>query len=191
MLHDHVTLVSGLPRSGTSLMMQMLQAGGMQLLTDGLRSPDAHNPHGYFEYEGVKHSRDDVSWLDQAGGKTVKVIHLLLPHLPADRNYRVIFMQRDLKEVIASQQAMLKQQGRAVVRLADEKLAEIFEKQLATVRQWLATQPNFQVCYVDYQDVIHHPPDVAERLNSFLGGNLLVAGMTAVVDPALYRQRKS
>src|SRR5882757_5861307 len=137
MSDDHVTIVSGLPRSGTSLMMQMLQAGGMQLLTDGLRTSDEHNPRGYFEHEKVKHGRNDLSWLEQAGGKAVKVIHLLLPHLPADRNYRVIFMVRNLEEVIASQRVMLKQQRRPAATLADEKLAEVFETQLNTVRRWL------------------------------------------------------
>ena len=129
-MSDHfITIVSGLPRSGTSLMMQMLEAGGMELLTDGRRVPDEHNPRGYFEHEGVKHSRNDLSWLDHAAGKAVKVIHLLLLHLPAGRDYRVVFMERDIQEVIASQRAMLKQQGRTGAALSDAKLAEIFESQ--------------------------------------------------------------
>jgi hypothetical protein len=188
---DYVTVVSGLPRSGTSLMMQMLQAGGMQLLTDGQRTPDEHNPQGYFEHEGVKHSRNDSSWLEQAGGKVVKVIHLLLPHLPAGRNYRVIFMVRDLEEVITSQRVMLKQQGRAAATMTDGALADVFKKQLATARQWLAARSNFRVLYVNHRDVIEHPPVVAEQINLFLGGNLVVASMAGVVHPALYRQRKS
>lgn len=188
---DYVTIVSGLPRSGTSLMMQMLQAGGMSLLTDGQRVPDEHNPRGYFEHEGVKHSRNDLSWLEQSDGKVVKVIHLLLPHLPADRNYRVIFMMRDLEEVIISQRAMLKQQGRTAATMTDEVLADIFKKQLATVRHWLANQPNFHVLYVNYRDVIDHPMVVTGQINLFLSGNLLIADMAAAVDPALYRQRKS
>jgi hypothetical protein len=186
-----ITIVSGLPRSGTSLMMQMLQAGGIQLLTDGQRIPDEHNPRGYFELEGVKHSRNDLSWLEQAGGKVVKVIHLLLLHLPANQNYRVIFMVRNLEEVIASQRVMLQQQGRATTTLADEKLAGIFEAQLNMVRQWLAEQPNFRVLYVNHSDVIAHPTVTAEQINLFLGGNLLVANMADSVNPALYRQRKS
>lgn len=185
-----VTIVSGLPRSGTSLMMQMLQAGGMQLLTDGQRPPDEHNPRGYFEHEGVKHSRNDLTWLEQSGGKVVKVIHLLLLHLPPDRNYRVIFMVRDVEEVIVSQRVMLKQQGRAAA-LSDVTLAGIFAKQLATVRLWLAERPNFSVLYLNHGDVISHPLATAEQINLFLGGNLLVHHMAAAVNPELYRQRKS
>ncbi len=190
MPEDYVTIVSGLPRSGTSLMMQMLQAGGMQLLTDGRRAPDEHNPHGYFELEDVKKSRENMSWLEQAVGKGVKVIHLLLTHLPANHNYRVIFMLRDLEEVIVSQRVMLKQQGRPVATMTDASLAGVFEKQLDTVRQWLADRPNFRVIYVKHRDLIDHPMDISVQINQFLSGNLLVANMAAVVDPALYRQRK-
>jgi hypothetical protein len=188
---NYVTIVSGLPRSGTSLMMQMLQAGGMRLLTDGRRAPDEHNPHGYFEHEGVKHGRNDLSWLEQAGGKAVKVVHLLLLHLPTDRNYRVIFMVRNLEEVIASQRVMLKKQGRSAATLDDERLAGIFDKQIAMVRQWLAERPNFLVLYVNHSDVIDHPAVTAGQINLFLGGNLLVANMADAVNPALYRQRES
>src|SRR4051812_40403893 len=119
MSDDFITIVSGLPRSGTSLMMQMLGAGGMQLLTDGQRAPDEHNSRGYFEHEAVKHSRKDLSWLNQANGKAVKVVHLLLAPLPLDRSYRVIFMLRDLQEVITSQRVMLSKQGRVSAALPD------------------------------------------------------------------------
>jgi hypothetical protein len=185
-----ITIVSGLPRSGTSLMMQFLQAGGLPLLTDGRRAADESNPRGYFEHEAVKQGRNDLSWLEQAGGKAVKVIHLLLLHLPAQHNYRVIFMVRNLDEVIASQRAMLKQQGRPAATLADAALAGVFAKQLATVRQWLAAQPNFRVLYVNHRDVIAQPAAAAAQINLFLGGNLSVASMVAAVNPELYRQRK-
>jgi Sulfotransferase domain len=186
---DYITIVSGLPRSGTSLMMQMLQAGGMSLLTDGIRVPDVHNPRGYFEYEAVKHSRTDLSWLDEAGGKAVKVIHLLLPLLPSNRNYRVIFILRKLEEVIRSQRLMLSQQGRVPAALDDKALADVFEKQLASVRQWLAGQSNFRVCYQDYSLVIARPAMAAEEINRFLDRNLHTSEMAAVVTPALHRQR--
>lgn len=188
---SHVTIVSGLPRSGTSLMMQMLQAGGMQLLTDGRRASDEHNPRGYFEHEGVKHSQNDLSWLEHAGGKAAKVIHLLLQHLPANRDYRVIFMMRNLAEVIASQRAMLQKQGRPAATLADAAMAGIFDKQIASVRQWLAERPNFRVLYVNHSDVLAHPLAAAGQINLFLGGNLLVASMAEAVNLALHRQRKS
>jgi Sulfotransferase domain len=185
-----VTIVSGLPRSGTSLMMQMLRAGGVPLLTDGRRAPDEHNPLGYFEHEPVKHSRNDLAWLEQADGKAVKVVHLLLPCLPADRNYRVIFMRRDLAEVILSQRVMLQQQGRPVAAMTDEALAAIFEKQLATTREWLTGRANFSVLYVNHRDVIDQPATIAAQINSFLGGSLRTNEMAAAVNPALYRQRK-
>ncbi|HKI67974.1 MAG TPA: sulfotransferase [Verrucomicrobiae bacterium] len=191
MSDDFVTIVSGLPRSGTSLMMQMLQAGGMPLLTDGQRAPDEHNPRGYFEHESVKHSQKDLSWLQDAKEKAVKVIHLLLTSLPTDRDYRVLFMLRDLEEVIRSQRTMLQKQGRAIANLSDEALKSVFEKQLATARQWLAERQNFRVLDVQYRDVIENSTATSERVNRFLGGNLSVASMAAAVHPELYRQRKS
>jgi hypothetical protein len=184
-----VTIVSGLPRSGTSLMMQMLAAGGMKVLTDGHRSADQHNPCGYFELEAVKHTRTDHSWLAQAEGKVVKVVHLLLPHLPVDREYRVVFMQRELIEIIASQRAMLQQQGRPAANLPDSKLAEIFGKQLAEVRQFLSKNPNFRVLHVQHRYVIEMPLTVAQQIATFLGGDLDPKRMAAAVEPSLYRQR--
>ncbi len=190
MSNHFVTIVSGLPRSGTSLMMQMLAAAGVQLLTDGQRPADQHNPRGYFELEAVKHSRSDVSWLAQAEGKAVKVVHLLLPHLSVDREYRVIFLQRDLTEVIASQRAMLQQQGRPGATLPDVRLAEIFGKQLAVVSQWLAQNPNFRVLQVQHRDVIEMPLAAAQQIAIFLGGGLDPKRMAAAVEPSLYRQRQ-
>jgi hypothetical protein len=187
---DFVTIVSGAPRSGTSLMMQMLQAGGMLLLTDGQRVADEHNPRGYFELEAVKHSRSDLEWMAQAGGRAVKVIHLLLPQLPPGRNYRVVFMVRELAEVVASQRAMLKAQGRVGAALADDKLAGVFQKQLTEVRQWLSQQPNFQVLEVNYHELLGEALAGAKRIAAFLGGNLNLAAMAGAVEPALYRQRR-
>lgn len=189
MTNNFITVVSGLPRSGTSLLMQMLASGGMPVLTDGRRTPDQHNPRGYFELEAVKHSRTDPSWVAQAEGRAVKVVHLLLSYLPVDRQYRVIFMQRDLGEVIASQRAMLIQQGRPVANLPDSKMAAIFEKQLAEVRQWLAQRPNFQVLQIRYRDVIERPLPVAQQIATFLSGEVDHQLMAAAVEPKLYRQR--
>jgi hypothetical protein len=171
-------------------MMQMLQAGGLPLLTDGERAPDEHNPRGYFEHQAVKHGRNDLSWLDQADGKVVKVIHLLLSNLPADRNYRVLFMIRNLAEVVASQREMLRKQGRPAAAMDDQTLAGVFEKQIASVRAWLAERPNFLVLYINHADVIRHPSETAEQINQFLGGNLSVLAMAAAVNPELHRQRK-
>ena len=190
MTGNFVTIVSGLPRSGTSLMMQMLTAGGMQVITDGQRAPDQHNPRGYYELEAVKHTRTDHSWLARAEGKAVKVVHVLLPHLPLDREYRVIFMQRDLIEIIASQRAMLQQQGRPAAKLPDSKLAEIFGNQLSQVWQWLSQNPNFRVLHLQHRDVIEMPLTAAQQIATFLDGGLDPKRMAAAVDPGLYRQRR-
>ena len=191
MSDEWVTIVSGLPRSGTSLMMQMLQAGGMKLLTDERRAADENNPRGYFEYEAVKRSGTDVSWLGLAGGRVVKVIHLLLHHLPADRPYRVIFMLRDVQEVVTSQRVMLKSSGRSGAQIPDDKLAAVFEQQLLEVRRWLAERPSFRVLYVNYRDVLSDPSAAAQPIDLFLGGRLDVSAMAGAVDRTLYRQRRA
>lgn len=172
-------------------MMQMAQAGGLRVLTDGLRAPDEHNPRGYFEDERVKHSRTDLSWLDEARGAVVKMVCLLLPYLPADRKYQVIFMLRDVEEVLVSQRVMLQRQGRPTASLTDTALAGVFKNQVAAARRWLAEQPNFRVLYVNYRDLIDAPGKTAGQVNAFLGGNLAVTQMAGVVSPALYHQRKS
>lgn len=186
---DFVTVVSGLPRSGTSLMMQMLQAGGLPAWADGVRAADASNPRGYFEHEAVKRLRTDNAWVPQARGHAVKVIHLLLRELPqqAGLRYRVVFMQRPLAEVLASQQAMLARGGRPAADPA--VLTKAFEAQLAQVDAWLATRPDIAVLRLAHVQVMRQPRAAAEQLCSFLGLPLDVAAMAAVVDPALHRQR--
>ncbi len=184
-----VTIVSGLPRSGTSVMMQMLVAGGLTPLSDGQRTADEDNPRGYLELEAVKRTRQDPSWLAGAGGKVVKVIHLLLRDLPADHQYQVVFMRRNVQEVVASQRTMLTRSGRQGANLPDEKLAAIFETQVRETEAWLARQPNFRLLTVEHRDAVCRPAEVARAVNEFLGGGLDEAAMAAVVDPALYRQR--
>lgn len=191
MLDDFVTVVSGLPRSGTSLMMQMLRTGGLPLLSDDRRPADESNPRGYFEFEPVKRLRTDQSWLGRARGHAVKVIHLLLRELPTDGRftYRVIFMKRPLAEIIASQRAMLERQGKAS---ADEAvLAKMYQSQLAQVEEWLSAQPAFSFRSIDYHRVLGNPLDLAEEINVFLGGDLDVAAMAGAVDPTLYHQRSA
>lgn len=185
-----VVIVSGLPRSGTSLMMQMLQAGGMPLLADGVRQADEDNPHGYFEYEPVKRLQADASWLDAAEGKAVRVIYSLLPRLPSDRAYKVILMTRPMAEVLASQRAMLGRRGTEGSTLSDAALGAVFEQQLGRIESWLATRPGFDVLRVSYPDAIQSPQVTAEKVAAFLGNGLAVEEMVKVVDPALYRQRK-
>ena len=184
-----VTVVSGLPRSGTSLAMQMIHAGGIPALTDGQRTSDDSNPRGYFELERVKQLKQDKSWLDEAAGKVVKVIHLLLAELPDDRPYRVVFMQRDLREVVQSQATMLARSGRTGGQLAPERLIAVYEQQLKTVEQWLAARTNFSVLRVPYAQLVSDPAGVVPAVNAFLGGTLDEARMRAAVDPGLHRNK--
>ena len=185
---DVVTVVSGLPRSGTSMMMQMLAAGGMPLLTDGERAADADNPKGYYELEAVKRLETESAWLADGAGKAVKIIYSLLHGLPADRAYKVVFMRRDIDEVLASQAGMLARAGKDT---ADDtaRLAEVFAQQLARAESWLAAQTNIDVLYVDYRDAIDDPATAADRVNDFLGNRLDAAAMAGAVDQALYRRR--
>jgi Sulfotransferase domain len=189
MAHDFVTVVSGLPRSGTSLMMQMLHAGGLPVLSDGQRAADENNLRGYFEYEPVKRLRSDRSWLPQARGQAVKIIHLLLRELLLDGSlqYRIVFMHRPLAEVLASQQAMLQREGKVGADAAVLKKA--FESQLTQLDAWLAAQAGIRVLRVPYHRVVQEPQAVAEELNRFLGLQLDTAAMVQAVDPALHRQR--
>ncbi len=190
MASDFITIVSGLPRSGTSLMMQMLHAGGLPVLTDGLRTADENNLRGYFEYEPVKRLRTDRSWLPQAQGQAVKIIHLLLAHLLLDGSlrYRVVFMQRPIHEVLDSQRVMLAREGKAAAADA-AVLAKVFEGQLAQIAAWLATQPGIEVLYMPYHRVVREPLNVGMELKTFLGLGLDEQAMAAAVDPALHRQR--
>jgi hypothetical protein len=183
------TVVSGLPRSGTSVMMQMLGAGGMALLTDDHRPADADNPRGYFEFEAVKAIQHDVGWLDSAAGKAVKMVHLLLPQLPSDRPYRVIFMRRDLNEAIASQRTMLQRQNRRGADLPDEKLKALFAQQVEQVLIALRGRREMKLLEVHYAKLIAEPLATAGAVAVFLGQSLDERAMAAAVDPSLYRNR--
>jgi hypothetical protein len=186
---DFITIVSGLPRSGTSLMMQMLAAGGLPPLTDELRTSDESNPRGYFEFEPVKRLRSDHSWLEQARGRAVKIIHLLLRDLPTDRGfeYRVLFMKRPIDQVVASQRKMLEREGKQSADAA--MLTKIYQSQLAQVEEWTKAQPCFSFLAVNHPGVIDNPLVAANQINAFLGGNLQVESMARVVDPRLWRER--
>jgi hypothetical protein len=190
---ETVTVVSGLPRSGTSLMMQMLDAGGMPVLTDHVRGADEDNPRGYYEFEPVKRTKQDPSWLQRAGGHVVKMVHVLLYDLPADGStrYRVILMRRDLGEVIASQKRMLERTGAAGAKLTDDELRSAYERQLGMLGDWLTDQTVFDVVEVSYNDLIRDPGTVASQVNGFVGGELDEEAMRNVVDPSLYRQRQA
>lgn len=185
---DFIVVVSGLPRSGTSAMMQMLAAGGMPLLTDGRRQPDADNPAGYFELEAVKAIARDPSFLDAAAGKAVKIVHALLTHLPPSRDYRVIVMSRDLDEVLMSQRKMLDRHGRAGAALTEAQLKAIYAGQLRQVRRWLTDRADrIRTLDVDYAAMTSDPPATARAVNAFLGGHLDEHAMARAIDPALRR----
>ncbi len=185
-----VTVVSGLPRSGTSLMMQMLEAGGMHILTDRLRSADEDNPKGYYEFERVKKLKDgDTEWVADAQGKAVKVISALLEYLPAQYSYKLIFMQRDIREILASQKQMLLRRGEAGGQVTDEALARLFSEHLSRVESWLDAQPNMDVFYMHYSTLLQDTEMAVQNLDRFLGLQLDLTSMKAIPDKSLYRQR--
>jgi hypothetical protein len=184
---DEIVIVSGLPRSGTSLAMQMLAAGGMPLLVDERRAADADNPRGYFEFEPVKSVAKDASWLAAARGKAVKIVSLLLYDLPPGECYRIVFMERDLTEVLASQRKMLLRRGKPVG--ADDEMRRSLELHLAKLNVWLDAQPHIAVRRVGYNALLGQPLAEAGRVAEFLGRPLDVERMAAAVDPALYRNR--
>lgn len=184
-----VTIVSGLPRSGTSLMMRMLEAGGLPTLVDGIRQADADNPRGYYEYEPVKRVREDASWLKEARGKVVKMVYLLLYDLPEDYCYRVVFMNRSMEEVIASQKAMLRRQGIEGGGLTDTQLAMAYAGQLQKLHVWLQKQHHIDVLQVRYNEIVTTPKEPASRIARFLDCGLDIEAMVQMVDPLLYHQR--
>lgn len=185
-----IIIVSGLPRSGTSMMMQILRAGGLEILTDNERIADSDNPKGYYELERVKQLKDgDNHWVKDAHGKAIKVISALLEHLPKEYHYKVIFMMRDMDEILASQKQMLIRRGEPTDKVSDESLADLFQEHLTSVRNWLANQANMEVIYVNYNDLLQ---DLEQHINSiidFLDLPLDIKSMLDVPDRSLYRQR--
>jgi len=187
--NEFITIVSGLPRSGTSMMMKMLEAGGMEVVTDGIRKADEDNPRGYYEYERVKKIKEDKTWLPECKGKAVKMVSMLLYDLPKDYKYKIIFMQRDMQEMLASQAKMLERLGKKGSDVSDEEMAEKYEKHLKEIGEWLKRQNNIDVLYIRYNNVIEDPAQYSADVNRFLGGFLNEAYMARVVEPNLYRQR--
>lgn len=184
-----ITIVSGLPRSGTSMMMKMLQAGGLPLLVDDIREADEDNLNGYYEYEKVKQLDADTGWLDAAEGKAVKVISYLLKNLPPKHTYKVIFMQRNIKEILASQRRMLVNRNEKNGGVPDTVMAALFERHLEDIYTWLGSQCNIGVHYVSYNEIMRDPEPYAEEIKEFLELDLDPEKMVNVVDPSLYRQR--
>ena len=188
-----VVLVSGLPRSGTSMLMQMLEKGGMPIVTDKTRTPDEDNPRGYQEFERIKEldRTRNKSWLQNYRGQVIKTISFLLQDLPLNLNYQVLFMRRNLDEVLRSQNKMLERNGTAGTGVSDEKMRLNYELHLKKVYYRLGRTPNFQVLYLDYPAIIEDPLREARRISAFLGRHLDVEAMAGAVEAGLYRNRQS
>jgi hypothetical protein len=187
-----IIIVSGLPRSGTSMMMKMLESAGLEILTDNQRAADGNNPKGYYEFERVKKLKEgDFDWLSMAQDKVVKVISALLEYLPNRYQYKIIFMRRDMDEVLASQRQMLVRDGKQEDKVPDAKLAGLYEDHLKKIETWLEQQPNVSTLYLNYNQILRDPEPELNRINQFLGENFDIKTMLQVVDQNLYRERKS
>ena len=188
---EPIVIVSGLPRSGTSMMMKMLDAGGVGVATDGEREADVDNPKGYFEVERVKdlEKETDKSYLRGFRGQALKVISFLIKDLPDDNDYRVIFMRRDLDEVLASQDKMIDRLGTADSQADNEAMKEAYRNDIVRTRLLCKKKPNFELIEVHYRETVEAPQETARKVNAFLEGRLDEAAMHAAVDASLYRNR--
>lgn len=184
-----ITIVSGLPRSGTSLMMQMLVAGGMTALSDGERQADVDNPKGYLEWERIKQLPRDPTLIAEAEGKVVKVISQLLLSLPLTHEYRIIFMQRPLAEVMTSQEQMLQRRGTADPSVDPAAITRAFQNHLYEVNTWLNGKPNIGMLRVQYHSLLNEGSAICERVANFLHLTLDLEAMSRQVDQSLYRNR--
>jgi hypothetical protein len=184
-----IFIVSGLPRCGTSMMMQMLEAGGIQVITDHIRQADEDNPHGYYEFEKVKKIKEDSSWLDGCHGKVFKMVSALLYYLPNSKEYKIVFMKRKMDEMLASQNTMLQRQGRNDAVVSDEEMAKKLDKHLLKIETWLAKQRNFKVIYINYNSVIENALENAKNVAFFLNLPMDIDKSVKVVESSLYRQK--
>lgn len=186
-----IVIVSGLPRSGTSMMMKMLESGGVPVLADDLRQADIDNVNGYYEFQPALKVKQDNSWLGDANHKAVKMIYQLLYDLPEGFEYRVLMMRRAMDEVLASQKKMLARLGKPTDTVPDEKMAEFFRAGLAKFESWISQKSNFRLIDVDYNKMVADPMPQIEAIDALLGGGLDKDAMASVVQPDLYRNRKS
>lgn len=170
-------------------MMQMIEAGGIPPFTDGERIADDNNPKGYYELEAVKQLKSKQDLLDHASGQVVKVIHMLVESLPPQHQYRIVFMRREISEVLRSQRKMLERDGKKAAAIPEAQLAKIFDQQLKKSLQWISEQDNIEVLEVNHHQAVTEPQEVAETVNQFLGAGLKVEDMVGIVDPSLYRER--
>jgi len=182
---DQIVVVSGLPRSGTSLMMQMLDKGGLDMLMDDKRKADESNPKGYYEYEPVMAIHRDNSWLEKSKDKSVKIVAPLLKYLDSQYRYKIIFMKRDLDEIIKSQQKMIRKDP----DVFPVRLYNAYRKQLKSIELWKENEPGVELIYVDYKETLDQPLITIDKIESFLGVNLKKDEMQKCVDKSLYRNR--
>ncbi len=186
---QNVIVVSGLPRSGTSMMMKMLAEGGLPVLTDSIRTADEDNPNGYFELEVVKQlAEGQKGWLVNADHKLVKVISALLEHLPPENHYKVLFMERQIPEILASQRKMLARRNETS-NISDTEMETQFREHLKVIKYWLARQPNMEVMYVDYNRMMADPDQYLQKIVDFVDLPLDMDKMRAVPNEGLYRNR--
>ena len=184
-----VIVVSGLPRAGTSMMMKILAEGGMPIMTDERRKADIDNPNGYYELEMVKQiSAGEAAWLADAGGRAVKVISSLLEYLPSQYTYKIIFMERDIQEILSSQRKMLERRQEAS-NVEDAQMAGQFRKHLSLLKPWLVRQPNMEVLYIGYNALISNPEPSCRRVIEFTCAPLDLSRMLKVPNSELYRNR--
>lgn len=191
LFEKELVVVSGLPRSGTSMMMKMLEAGGIPPLQDNIRTADEDNPKGYYEFERVKKLPNDTAWMPEAVGKAVKIIALLLTKLPLKGyRYKVLFMRRDIEEIMKSQKQMLIRRGESPDKISDEEMITTYNRHLSEVLSFLEANSCFTVFFVNYNDLMRDPEDWVPRIAAFLGKEIDIEAMKAVVDPNLYRNRR-
>jgi hypothetical protein len=168
----------------------MLEAGGVPVLIDEVRESDDDNPNGYYEFEAVKQTRHNHSWLHHAGGKAVKMVYRLLYDLPPDFCYRVLFMRRDILEILASQRKMLERNGLPTDAVQDAEMQQLFESELAKSIRWMRRQDHLRFIEINYNELIDHPQSVLQSVDGFLKQSLDLAAMAAVINPRLYRNRR-
>ncbi len=188
---EPIVVVSGLPRSGTSMLMKMLESGGMEILTDSERAADIDNPKGYFEYGRIKdlEKETDKSYIREGRGKVLKVISFLIKDLPDDNDYRVIFMRRDLDEVLASQNKMIQRLGTTDATATEDAMKEAYRNDIVRTRLLCRNRPNFELIEIGYKPTIEDPAATARSVNAFVGGHLNEAAKREAVDGSLYRNR--
>lgn len=187
---EFITIVSGLPRSGTSMMMKILEAGGLDTVTDNIRKADEDNPKGYYELEKVKKIEQDSSWLKRCKGKAFKMVSMLLYHLPNDMRYKVIFLRRDMDEILASQRKMLIRLNRKNEINDEEEMKRLFNVHLNEIENWLKEQNNISTLFISYNDILKNPGINIKKINKLFNNKLNLLDMTNIVDTSLYRQRK-